>query len=117
MTDDNTQMQMPETQVIETKTAELLKDVEKQVPNEICSQHDTDVGLVQSARPDTIVIKTGARLPCRNKYPLRPDAEQGIKSTIEGLIKAGVLIETSGYCNTPILPIAKIRQVAVVSST
>ena len=31
----------------------------------------------------------------------------GIASTIEGLITAGVLIETKSNCNTPLLPVLK----------
>ncbi len=37
---------------------------------------------------------------------MKPEAEEGIKKT-EGLMKAGVLVETTSYCNTPILPVAK----------
>ncbi len=35
----------------QTKQTELLKEMEKQVPMELWSQHDTDVGLVKSANP------------------------------------------------------------------
>ncbi len=51
--------------------------------------------------------KPDARLPRKSQYPLRPDAESGIKNTIEGLVKAGVLIETTSYYNTPIIPVTK----------
>ncbi|XP_059202559.1 uncharacterized protein LOC131982018 [Centropristis striata] len=45
--------------------------------------------------------------PNRAQYPLKPEAEQGISKTIEGLMKAGVLIETNSACNTPIFPVQK----------
>ncbi len=52
-------------------------------------------------------LKPEACLPRKSQYPLRHDAEAGIKTTIEGLLKAGVLIETTSYCNTPIMPVIK----------
>ncbi len=55
----------------------------------------------------TVRLKPDARLPRKSQYPLRIDAETGIRTTIEGLLKAGVLIETSCYCNTPIMPVIK----------
>ncbi len=74
---------------------------------ELWSQHDTDVGLVKSANPVRIALRSGAKIPKKMQYPLKPEAEKGIKKTIEGLVKAGVLIESASYCNTPILPVAK----------
>ncbi len=91
----------------QTKQAELLKEMEKQVPMELWSQHDTDVGLVKSANPVRIALRSGAKVPKKMQYPLKPEAEKGIRKTIEGLVKAGVLIESTSYCNTPILPVAK----------
>ncbi|KAI2647270.1 Gag-Pol polyprotein [Labeo rohita] len=91
----------------ETKQTELLKEMEKQVPPELWSQHDTDVGLVKSANPVRIALRSGAKPPRKMQYPLRQEAEEGIKKTIEGLMKSGVLVETTSYCNTPILPVAK----------
>ncbi len=91
----------------QTKQAELLKEMEKQVPMELWSQHDTDVGLVKSANPVRIALRSEAKIPKKMQYPLKPEAEKGIKKTIEGLVKAGVLIESTSYCNTPILPVAK----------
>ncbi len=81
--------------------------MEKQVPMELWSQHDTDVGLVKSANPVRKALRSGAKIPKKMQYPLKPEAETGIKKTIEGLVKAGVLIESASYCNTPILPVAK----------
>ncbi len=81
--------------------------MEKQVPLELWSQHDTDVGLVKSANPIKIVLRSGTKMPKKMQYPLKPEAVQGIKKTIEGLVEAGVLVESNSYCNTPILPVAK----------
>ncbi len=91
----------------QTKQTELLKEMEKQVPLELWSQHDTDVGLVKSANPIKIVLRSGTKMPKKMQYPLKPEAVQGIKKTIEGLVEAGVLVESNSYCNTPILPVAK----------
>ncbi len=91
----------------QTKQTELLKEMEKQVPMELWSQHDTDVRLVKSANPVRIALRSGAKVPKKMQYPLKPEAEKGIKKTIEGLVKAGVLIESASYFNTPILPVAK----------
>ncbi len=57
-----------------------------------------------------VQLKPDARLPRKAQYPLHPDAEVGIKNSIEGLVKAGVLIETTSYCNTPILPVIKANK-------
>ncbi len=37
------------------------------------------------------------------QYPLKPEAEKGIKKKNDGLVKAGVLVESTSYCNTPIV--------------
>ncbi len=69
--------------------------------------HDTDVGQVKSANPIRIALRSGANMPRKLQYPLKPEAEKRIKNKIEGLMKAGVLVESNSYCNTPILPVAK----------
>ncbi len=63
----------------QTKQTELLKEMEKQVPMELWSQHDTDVGLVKSANPIRIALRSGAKIPEKMQYPLKPEAEKGIK--------------------------------------
>ena len=47
------------------------------------------------------------RLPYQRQYPLSAAAYEGIKRTIEGLVEAGVLVETESPCNTPIFPVKK----------
>lgn len=85
----------------------LEKKWKKNIPSEVWSQHDTDVGLVKSASPINIKVKPDAKLPWKAQYPMKPEAEEGINSTIEGLIKTGVLIEMPSVCNTPLLPVLK----------
>ena len=79
----------------------------KHVPECLWSKHDTDVGLVKSANPVQVELKPNRKLPRRPQYPLKPEAEQAISETIEGLLKADVLFKTQSQCNTPILPILK----------
>lgn len=97
-----------EKDIVHSKTLELLKEMETNVPDELWSKHETDVGLVKSANPVRIKTKPGVRFPRRSQYPLKKEAIVGIRKTIEGLQQAGVLIETSAYCNTPILPVEKV---------
>ncbi len=60
-------MQMTTTsELIDTTDTELLKEVERQVPNELWSQHDSDVGIIKSAHPVRVRLKPEARLPKKN---------------------------------------------------
>uniref|UniRef100_A0A671WVG1 Gag-Pol polyprotein n=1 Tax=Sparus aurata TaxID=8175 RepID=A0A671WVG1_SPAAU len=93
-------------QMLLTKDQEVLLS---QVPPHVWSAHKTDVGLVKSATPQRFQIKTGIHLPYQKQYPLRQEAINGIKPTIEGLLEAGVLIKTKSPCNTPIFPIRKLN--------
>ena len=77
------------------------------IPAQLWSQFDTDVGLVLSASPVEVHLKPHAKLPWRRQYVMKPEAELGIASTIEGLIAAGVLTTTESKCNTPLLPVLK----------
>lgn len=79
----------------------------QQIPQELWSQHKTDVRLVKSAQPLQIKLKSGIVLPYQRQYPLKQQAVDGIRPTIEGLLKTGVLIKTQSPCNTPIFPIKK----------
>lgn len=38
---------------------------------------------------------------------MNTESEEGLSMTIEGLIEAGVLIETQSCCDTPLLPVLK----------
>ncbi len=80
------QMTIPKIQQV--SNSELFKDMESQVPPELWSQHDTDVGIVKSANPIIVRLKPGVGLPRKWQYPIRSEAETGIKNTIDGLVKA-----------------------------
>lgn len=83
---------------------DLKGQLASQVPSKLWSQHDADIGLVMSATPICIRLKPGERLPRKPQYPLKAEGFQGIGSTLQGLINAGVVIRTASPCNTPILP-------------
>uniref|UniRef100_A0A8B9JFM9 Reverse transcriptase domain-containing protein n=1 Tax=Astyanax mexicanus TaxID=7994 RepID=A0A8B9JFM9_ASTMX len=90
--------------------AKLTKDQEellKAVPDQLWTKHHTDVGFIKSVEPVQIILKPNARLPYQRQYPLSKAAFEGIKPTIEGLVQAGVLVETTSRCNTPIYPVRK----------
>ncbi|XP_059802520.1 uncharacterized protein LOC132379047 [Hypanus sabinus] len=78
-----------------------------ELPSILWSQHDTDVGKIKTASPVEIRLKRGAIPPRRPQYPLRPEAEEGIASTVQGLLEIGVLKRTNSPCNTPLLPVLK----------
>ncbi|XP_013882160.1 uncharacterized protein LOC106530969, partial [Austrofundulus limnaeus] len=86
---------------------ELKQEILKEIPEELWSKHDTDVGLIKSANPVQIELKPNVKLPYRPQYPMKPEAEIGISKTINGLLEAGILKETRSSCNTPILPVLK----------
>ena len=89
------------------KLIELETEMLARIPEQVWAKFDTDVGLVQSANPVKIQVTPNAKLPWRNQYYMKPEAVVGIAPTIEGLINAGVLIETKSNCNTPLLPVLK----------
>lgn len=79
----------------------------QEVPDKLWSNGPSDVGLVKGALPVQIRPKTEYR-PCIRQYPLKTDAQEGIKPVIEDLIKAGVIIKCEDSpCNTPIFPVKK----------
>ncbi len=68
-------MQMTTTsEVINKIETELFKELERQIPTELWSQHDTDIGLITSANPIRVQLKPDARLPRKAQYPLHSDA-------------------------------------------
>ncbi|XP_034146322.1 uncharacterized protein LOC117593883 [Esox lucius] len=86
---------------------QLREGMERIVPEQLWSQHDTDVGLVKSASPVFIKVKPGAKPVWKRQYHMKPDAVAGIEPTIEGLAEADVLEETVSDCNTPLFPVLK----------
>lgn len=79
----------------------------KAIPEEFWSKYQTDIVKIKSAGEAQIQLKFAAILPRQRQYPLSQAVTDGIKPTIRGLVEAGVLIETSNPCNTPIFPVCK----------
>ena len=78
-----------------------------EVPEKLWSTGPSDVGLVKGAQPVVIRPKTEYR-PRLRQYPLKPDAQEGIRPVIQDLLKAGVITECmDSPVNTPIFPVKK----------
>ena len=60
-----------------------LEDYLDQLPNQLWSQHDTDVGRVLTANPVEVHLKPGCRGPYRQQYPLKQEAIEGVRETIK----------------------------------
>lgn len=63
---------------------------------------DVDVGYVKSSQPAHIKLKQGITMPYKTQYALKQHAIEGIKPTIECLLKAGVMVKTESPLNTHI---------------
>ena len=50
----------------------------RQVPEQLWSKHDTDVGLVKAANPIRIDLKPNVQLPNKPQYPLKPEVVEGM---------------------------------------
>lgn len=57
-----------------------------------------------SCSPVLFQLKSEASIR-KPQYRHKPEAEEGIAETIEGLLKVGVLEPSQSYWNTPILPV------------
>ncbi|KAL4008309.1 hypothetical protein ACER0C_002161 [Sarotherodon galilaeus] len=75
------------------------------LPDTLWSTGPTDVGLAHCA-PVLFQLKSDTPIS-RSQYRHKPEAEEGIAETIEGLLKAGVLEPSQSLWNTPILPVEK----------
>ena len=91
----------------EPEKAISLENYLDQLPKKLWSQHDTDVGKVLTANPIEVHLKQGCKGPYRQQYLLKQEAIEGVRETIEGLLKAGVLRPTQSPYNTPLLPVRK----------
>lgn len=82
---------------------ESLKDL----PHSLWTKGAADVGLIKGCPP--VVIRRKIEYRKRKKqYPLKIDSKEEIKSVIDELYKAGVLVQCpESPCNTPIFPIKK----------
>lgn len=63
----------------------------REVPIFLWSQYHTDTGLMKPAQPVKVGLRPGTKSPCKNHYPQKEEAIQGIEPQIEGLLKAEVL--------------------------
>lgn len=75
------------------------------LPEHLWAQGPTDVGQVK-CKPITFQVREGSPIWIR-QYPHKPQAEEGLRDTIDGLFQKGVLEPSSSDWNTPILPIEK----------
>jgi len=78
-----------------------------EIPHDIWTTHPHDVGMIKGMA--TIVLKTDTEKPVwRPQYPLKEAQEEGIRETIEGLLRVGVLRKApESRWNTPIMPVPK----------
>ncbi|KAL4001337.1 Fc receptor-like protein [Sarotherodon galilaeus] len=76
-----------------------------QLPDTLWSTGPTDVGLA-TCSPVLFQLKSEAPIN-RPQYRHKPEAEEGIAETIEGLLEVGVLEPSQSFWNTPILPVEK----------
>ncbi|KAL4008993.1 hypothetical protein ACER0C_002845 [Sarotherodon galilaeus] len=76
-----------------------------QLPESLWSTGPTDVGLANCS-PVLFQLKSEAPIN-RPQYRHKPEAEEGIAETIEGLLEVGVLEPSQSFWNTPILPVEK----------
>lgn len=86
-----------------------MKEEEKlsSLPPKLWSEGPADVGLIDGAEPVKIRPKSDYR-PHQRQYPLKPDAQEGIKLALQSLLKAGVIRESyDSPVNTPLFPVKK----------
>jgi len=76
------------------------------LPSHLWTTSDYDVGYV-GHHEVSVELKPDQGPVWLPQYRTKPEAALGIKPTIEGLLKAGVLVTTNSPWNTPILPVPK----------
>ena len=104
------EIELPPKREMLTRTVSETKDSEsllEEVPQELWTRYDNDVGCIIGAAPLVVKLKPGARWPNVHQYPLRKEAAAGIAPVIKSLKEQGIIVETSSPCNTPILPVKK----------
>ncbi|KAI4881961.1 hypothetical protein NFI96_008338 [Prochilodus magdalenae] len=69
----------------------MKEEMLRQVPEHLWSRHSTDIGLVKSAQPVKVELRSGVKLPWKNQYPVKEEAIQGIEPQIEGLVVADII--------------------------
>lgn len=76
------------------------------LPSTLWFQGTTDVGHCLKIPPVTFQIEADSPI-WQAQYRHKPEADEGISATIEGLLEAGVLEPSHSAWNTPILPVPK----------
>lgn len=83
----------------------LAQHILNSLPAHLWADGPTDVGLT-SCPPVSFTTNTDTPIWI-HQYPHRPQAEEGISDTIQGLLESGVLEPSYSFWNTPILPVEK----------
>ncbi|XP_051242063.1 uncharacterized protein LOC127355326 [Dicentrarchus labrax] len=79
------------------------------LPDTLWAQGKYDVGLIKNCAPVKITPKSTFR-PCKQQYPLKKEAIEGITPVFKSLLQAGVIIPCpDSPVRTPIFPVKKIR--------
>ena len=90
-----------------TEEWEMLPPFLQNMPPGLWTTGPTDVGLITTATPFVLTPKSDFRLRVR-QYPLKREAQEGIRPVIKDLLKAGVLRQCpDSPCNTAIYPVKK----------
>uniref|UniRef100_A0AAQ6ITR9 ribonuclease H n=2 Tax=Anabas testudineus TaxID=64144 RepID=A0AAQ6ITR9_ANATE len=77
------------------------------VPDKLWATSKFDFGDMKGATPVVVQPKSSFR-PCKQQYPLSPEAVEGIAPVIQSLIDKGAIVECPhSPCNTPLLPVKK----------
>ena len=83
----------------------LLSDL----PETLWAKDKYDVGLIRNCDPVEINPKSDYR-PCKQQYPLRQEAVEGICPVFESFLQAGVIVPCpDSAVRTPLFPVKKIR--------
>ncbi|XP_062248239.1 uncharacterized protein LOC133956894 [Platichthys flesus] len=83
----------------------LLSDL----PETLWAKDKYDVGLIRNCDPVKITPKSDYR-PCKQQYPLRQEAVEGIRPVFESFLQAGVIVPCpDSPVRTPLFPVKKIR--------
>ena len=83
----------------------LLSDL----PETLWAKDKYDVGLLRNCDPVKITPKSDYR-PCKQQYPLRQEAVEGIRPVFESFLPADVIVPCpDSPVRTPLFPVKKIR--------
>ncbi|KAI3376441.1 hypothetical protein L3Q82_016897 [Scortum barcoo] len=81
----------------------------REVPPSLWARGKYDVGLIKPAQPVVITPKSSYR-PCKQQYPLKQEAIDGITPVFNSLLQAGVIVPCNDSpVRTPIFPVKKVR--------